>query len=136
MRRPCVDYRKLNSLTIRYCYRLPVIADLLHRVSKGKKLTQLDLHYGFLKNVPSTFQRVMESVLKDAIGICCEVYIDDIIIYSESEEEHASHVDRVFKLIRDAGLSMKIEKCHFGVKEMSILGFRLTVKGKELFPDR
>ena len=70
-----------------------------------------------LKNAPSTFQRVMEEVLKSVIGVCCEVYIDDIIIYSETEAQHAAHVKQVFDLIEKAGLSMKIEKCHFGARK-------------------
>ena len=76
-----------------------------------------------LKNALSTFQRAMGEILKHVLGICSEVYIDNIIIYSENEEEHADHVQTVFNLIRQEGLSMKIEKCFFGVKSMALLGY-------------
>ena len=71
----------------------------------------------------------MGEILKDVLSLCCEVYIDDIIIYSENEQEHADHVQTVFNLIRKAGLSMKIEKCFFGVKTMDLLGYKFSADG-------
>ena len=62
-----------------------------------------------LKNAPSTFQSYMEKVLKDVLHKFVEVYIDDIIIYSENEEEHAHHVQIVFLLLQQAKLKMKID---------------------------
>ena len=64
------------------------------------------------------------------------MYIDDIIIYSETEAQHAAHVKQVFDLIAKARLSMKIEKCNFRVKEMNLTGFCFMAKGMEPFPDR
>ena len=70
-----------------------------------------------LKNVTSTFQRAMEEILKDVLGVCCEDYIDDIIICSKSEQEHAHHMQTVFGLIK------KLRKCFFGVKTMNLVQF-------------
>ena len=82
-----------------------------------------------LKNAPATFQSYMEKVLKDVLHIFVEVYIDDIIIYSENEEDHAHHVQIVFALLEQANLRMKIEKCNFGVKRIEFLGFDLQPDG-------
>ena len=71
----------------------------------------------------------MEKVLKDVLHKFVEVYIDDIIIYSENEEEHAHHVQIVFSLLQQANLKMKIEKCNFGVKRKEFLGFDLRPDG-------
>ncbi len=83
-----------------------------------------------LKGAPSYFQRVIASVvLAGLIYVICEVYIDDIIIFSENEEEHAKHVAQVFDLLKEAGLKMKGDKCHFGVDEMNVLGFNFRPDG-------
>ena len=74
-----------------------------------------------LKNAPPTFQRYMSLVLKDCVGFC-EVYMDDIIIYSNSMEEHLEHVRQVFQTLREAQLKVKIEKCTFGQESVEFLG--------------
>ena len=149
--RPCVDFRKLNDISKRQSNPLPNIDDLLSYVGRGKVYTKVDLYSGFwqiplrksdrektafttpgglyqfkvmpfgLKNAPGTFQSYMEKVLKDVLHKFVEVYIDDIIIYSENEEEHAHHVQIVFSLLQQANLKMKIEKCNFGVKRIEFL---------------
>ena len=74
-----------------------------------------------LKNAPPTFQRYMSLVLKDCVGFC-EVYMDDIIIYSESVEEHLKHVKKVFQTLQEAQLKVKMEKCTFGQESVEFLG--------------
>ena len=59
----------------------------------------------------------------------CVAYLDDVIVFSDSEEEHAAHVAQVLDLLYAAGLRVKIEKCDFGVREMELLGFCFTSKG-------
>jgi hypothetical protein len=157
--RPCVDYRRLNLQTKPNTYPLPVIDDLLGRVSEGKIFTQMDLYSGFwqipmhppdikktaftsplglfewkfmpfgLMNAPATFQAIMEKVLAPVLWKTCVVYIDDLVIFSQNEEEHLEHLAEVLKLLDEAGLRMKVEKCHFGVKRMQLLGFDFREDG-------
>lgn len=95
----------------------------------------LVMPYG-LTNAPATIQSVMDTVLKDHIRQFCEVYIDDLVIYSNTLEEHIQHVSLVFDLLKKAGLKMKIEKCHFAVTSMNLLGFVFTPDGLKPQPDK
>jgi hypothetical protein len=157
--RPCVDYRRLNELTVRNNYPLPVIDDILASVGSGKVFTRIDLYSAFwqvpvketdipktaftcpmglyefvfmpfgLKNAPATFQCVINHVLAPVLGKFCVAYLDDVIIYSENEQEHAEHVKIVLDLLINAGLRIKIDKCDFGVTEMELLGFKVSDQG-------
>ena len=128
----CVDYRKLNSVTIRDQYPLPQIQDIFDQVGGSTIFSSLDLkagywqlaedsiektafrchlgHYEFLRmpfgltNAPAVFQRMMDKVLAGLIGRIVMVYLDDIVIYSRSEEEHVQHLELVFARLREAGL--------------------------------
>jgi hypothetical protein len=82
-----------------------------------------------LKNAPATFQCVINHVLAPVLGKCCVAYLDDVIIYSDNEQEHAEHVKTVLDLLIKAGLRIKIDKCDFGVIEMELLGFRVSDEG-------
>ena len=80
-----------------------------------------------LAQVPAYFQELMTGILKDfdfAIA-----YLDDIIIFSRTAEEHLSHIRKVFKKLQSAKLSMKLSKCHFFSKEIQYLGHILSTKG-------
>jgi len=82
-----------------------------------------------LRNAPSVFQRFIQDVLYDAIGIFVQVYLDDIIIYSKSLDEHIQHVRKILSLLIKNGLYVKLEKCDFHVKETILLGFVVSVNG-------
>ena len=73
-----------------------------------------------LMNAPATFQAVMEKVLEPVLWKACVVYIDDLVIFSQTEEEHLEHLSEVLRPLDEAGLRMKIEKCHFGVRHMQL----------------
>ena len=118
----CVDYRKLNSVTVRDQYPLPQIQDIFDQIGGSTIFSTLDLkagywqlpmeeeliaktafrchmgHYEFLRmpfgltNAPSVFQRTMDKVLASLIGKCVMVYIDDIVIYSENMDDHLAHI--------------------------------------------
>ena len=75
-----------------------------------------------LCNAPATFQRTMDYVLGDAKGKFVMVYLDDVIIYSKTFEEHLTHLNDIFDRVRDANLRLKAEKCYFAAKELQFLG--------------
>ena len=138
-----VDYRGLNAITIKDCYPLPLITDLIDRVGKAQWFTKLNLKNSFnlvriasshewktafktrygaykytvmpmgLTNAPLVFQWFMNLVLGDLINRGVVVYIDDILIYSESEEEHTKLVTKVLELLHNASLCISLEKSIF-----------------------
>ncbi|GBE79521.1 hypothetical protein SCP_0207210 [Sparassis crispa] len=126
--RLCVDYHGLNSMTKKNHYSLPLIDDLLDRVQGCKVFSVLDLKNAFnhvrikvgdewktafwtylglfkytvmpfgLTNAPSTFQAFIQDTLCDLLDVVCVVYIDDILIFSRTQEEHDLHVQLVLQL--------------------------------------
>jgi len=160
--RLCVDYRKLNDMTIRNSYPLPLISELLDRVKGAKIFTKLDLksaynlvrikegdeyktafrtrygHYEYLvmpfglKNAPATFQHFINDVLSDYLDEFVISYIDDILIYSNNIEEHHEHVKRVLKKLLDNNLYVKLEKCEFDVEKTTFLGYVISKDGLEM----
>ena len=134
-------------MTIRNSYPLPLISELLDRVKGAKYFTKLDLksvynlvrikkgdeyktafrtRYGYfeylvmsfgLKNSPATFQHFINDILSDYIDDFVISYIDNILIYSNSLEEHHEHVKKVLKKLLENNLYIKLEKCEFDVTE-------------------
>jgi len=157
--RLCVDYRRLNAITIRNSHPIPRISDLIESFKGAKIFSRLDLrsaynlvrikagyeyltafrtplgHYEYLvmpfglRNAPSVFQRFIQDVLDNVIGIFVQVYLDDIIIYSISINDHIDHVRTVLKLLINNGLYVKLEKCDFHVTETTFLGFTISTNG-------
>ena len=82
-----------------------------------------------LKNAPAVFQRAMQSVLGDTLGVFSMVYIDDIVVYSRDEASHKDHVTRVLKLLSDYGLVLKEKKCTFHRSELRLLGYVVSGVG-------
>src|SRR6266540_2565498 len=89
-----------------------------------------------LKNAPATFQRLMIRVLGQYLYDFVIVYIDDILIYSKSKEEHKRHLHLVFQALRKAGLKIKLKKCEFGKKELKYLGFIIDKRGRRPDPEK
>lgn len=161
-----IDYRKLNEKTVSDKYPIPNITDILDKLGRSLYFTTLDLasgfhqiemhpkdigktafsvdrgHYEFvrmpfgLKNAPSTFQRVMDNVLNDLIGTVCLVYLDDIVIYSTSLEEHIQHLKKVLGKLRTANLKIQLDKSEFLKKECSFLGHVISTDGIKPNPDK
>jgi hypothetical protein len=149
--RVCVDYRKLNNVTVKDSYPLPRIEDLFSRLSQAKIFTTLDLASGYyqvrmkqesrqytafscefgfyeyvvlpmgLTNACATFQRLMNTVLGDLIGKICLVYLDDIIIYSNTPKEHLDHIRMVIARLREHNLKIKVSKCKFAQRRIEYL---------------
>ena len=157
--RLCIDFRKLNQLTVRDNYPLPHIDIILDQFFGAKIFSSLDLANGYwqipvhaddrhktafitqkglyewnvmpfgLCNAPATFQRIMHNVFSDLIGKFVLVYIDDIIIYSRSLEEHLQHVTIVFDLISDVNIRLNPTKCDFFSEQLTFLGHIVSVEG-------
>ena len=162
----CIDYRKLNALTKKDRYPLPLIDETLARISSAKVFTKLDIRQAFhrirmdpnseelttfrtrygaykckvlpfgLTNGPATYQRYMNDVLFDYLDDFCTAYLDDILIYSDNELEHTDHVRKVLLRLRTAGLQADILKCEFGVTRTKYLGFIISTKGVEVDPEK
>ena len=157
-----IDYRKLNEMTIRNSYPLPLISELLDRVKGAKVFTKLDLksaynlvrikegdeyktafrtrygHFEFLvmpfglKNAPATFQHFINDVLSDYLDDFVISYIDDILIFSNTIEEHHEHVKKVLKKLLENNLYVKLEKCEFDKSETTFLGYVLSKDGLKM----
>ena len=86
------------------------------------------MHFGY-KNGPSIFQRIMQNVLTPFLWIFALVYIDDIIIFSLTLEDHISHLNQVFKAIEGSGVILSVTKCHFGYQSLLLLGQKVSQLG-------
>ncbi|CAL1680994.1 unnamed protein product [Lasius platythorax] len=147
-----IDYRKLNEKTIGDAYPLPNINEILDQLGSAKYFSIFDLAQGFhqipmdekdtpkiafttpyghyeylrmpfgLKNTPATFQRVMDNVLTGLQGIELFVYLDDIVVYARSLEEHKIKISRLMDRLRNANLLLQPEKCQFLRHEVAYLG--------------
>ena len=160
----CIDYRQLNSATHRDAYPLPRVDATLDSLAGSTLFTTLDLasgywqvevehqdkektafstsrgHYEFnvmpfgLTNAPATFQCLMECTLAGLSGEQCLIYLDDIIIFSTTFEEHLQHLASVFDRLRSAGLKLKAKKCSFANTHVNYLGHVISRHGIE--PDK
>ena len=162
----CVDFRKVNDLTIKDAHPIPRIDDTLDALSGSRWFSTLDLTSGYwqvemeeadkektafstyrglfqfkvmpfgLANAPSTFQRLMELALSDLHWKTCLVYLDDIIIFSRTVEDHFSRLAEVFQRLRDAGLKLKPSKCKLLRTSVKYLGHVVSDRGVETDPEK
>ncbi|KAG1046838.1 hypothetical protein G6F43_010692 [Rhizopus delemar] len=159
-RRIVIDYRNLNRITVPFAHPLPLIAELLDSLGGARYFTTMDLAFGYwqvpmeedsiektgfvtkqgifeflvmpfgLCTAPSRFQSMMNTVLKEYIGVFCLVFIDDVLIYGgETIEEHAHYVELVLVKCKEANLRIKKKKCSWGRTEVSYLGHKVTSDG-------
>lgn len=157
--RVCVDFRRLNQVTVGDAFPLPNITDILDQLGKSKYYSTLDLaqgyhqvpmnpadrektafstdkgHYEFLrmpfglKGAPGTFQRLMNKVLSGLNGLKAFVYLDDIIIYAKDLTDHSRKITDIFERLRRYNLKLQPLKCEFLRKEVTYLGHRITDEG-------
>ena len=160
------DYSKLNSKTICDKYPIPNPSVILSNLGKAKIFTTLDLTSGFhqinlverdrektafsvnngkyefcrlpfgLKNAPSIFQRAIDDVLRDEIGKTCHVYIDDIIIFSESVENHIADIERILQKLFQANMRISLDKSKFFKTSVEYLGFIVSTNGIKTCPNK
>jgi hypothetical protein len=142
-KRMCIDYRALNEVTIKNKYPLPRIEDLFDQLRGASVFSKIDLRSGYhqlrirssdilkttfitkyglyeftvmsfsLTNAPAFFMNLMNSVFMDYLDKFVVVFIDDILIYSRNEEEHADHLRMVLPRLREHQLYAKLRKCEF-----------------------
>ena len=155
----CVDNRKLNDGTKKDTYPLPRIDDTLDTMDGAKWFSTLDLKSGYwqvdihpddkektafstgnglwhfnvmpfgLCNAPATFERLMDSVLQGLHWKTCLVYLDDVIIFSKTLQEHLQHLGEVFEKLLGTGLKLSPNKCQLFTRESKFLGHIISSRG-------
>ena len=165
-KRFCIDYQRLNNITIKDAYPIPRIDDSLDALGGSRWFSTLDLASGYwqveleeearkksafvvrgglycwkvmpfgLCNASSTFERLMERVLAGLHWQFLLVYLDDVIVYAETVDEELSRLAIVFQRFRDAGLKLKAKKCHLFRESVLYLGHVVSEKGISTDPDK
>jgi Reverse transcriptase (RNA-dependent DNA polymerase) len=148
----CVDYRKLNSITVKDTYPLPRMDESIDSLGDAAIFSTLDCNSGYwqipineedrdkttftshvgayrfirmpfgLCNAPATFQRSLDIILSRVKCKSCLVYLDDVIVFSRTIEEHFGHLQEVLSLLERAGITLKLSKCHFFKDTVDYLG--------------
>lgn len=148
----CVDYRRLNAMTVPDTYPLPRMDECIDSLGDAVIFTTLDCnsgywqipvqpedqdkttftsHYGTyrflrlpfgLRNAPATFQRAIDIILSGVRWKTCLVYLDDVIVFSSCRKAHLAHVAEVLTVLGNAGLSLKLQKCRFFAETVNYLG--------------
>jgi hypothetical protein len=164
--RLCIDYRKLNKMTIKNKYPLPRIDDLFDQLRGATIFSKIDLrsgyhqvrikhedihktnfrtrygHYEFMvvpfgiTDSPTTFMCLMNNVLSKFLDRFVLVFIDDILIYSKSREGHEEHLNSMLQVLREYNLYAKFSKCDVFQKKVHYLGHVITEKGVAVDPDK
>jgi hypothetical protein len=155
----CVDYRKRNAAAIKNKFPMPVIDEFIDEIAGAAYFTKLDLNSGFhqirmapmdeyntafkthhghfqfrvmpfgLTNAHATFQCLMNSVFDQFMRRFVLVFMDDILIYSRTLEEHVDHLKQVFKVLQQHGLYIKFKKCAFAQSAIEYLGHIISKEG-------
>ncbi|KAJ3690328.1 hypothetical protein LUZ61_019492 [Rhynchospora tenuis] len=164
--RLCIDYRDLNKVTIKNKYPLPRIDDLFDQLQGSSVYSKIDLRTGYhqlrikpediektafrsryghyeylvmpfgLTNAPAVFMDLMNRVFRDMLDICVVVFIDDILVYSRSPEEHVTHLRMILDRLREHKLYAKFSKCDFWLNQISFLGHVISKEGLSVDPDK
>lgn len=157
--RLCVDYRGLNKVSVKNRYPLPLISEILDRLSGAKFFSKVDIqdayyririnegeewktafrtrygHYEYmvmpfgLTNAPATFQSYIHTALAGLLDTICIAYLDDVLIFSRTRKEHTIHLRKVLERLREAQLFAKSAKCVFYQPEVEFLGFIVGRQG-------
>ncbi|GJX12344.1 putative reverse transcriptase domain-containing protein [Tanacetum coccineum] len=164
--RMCIDYRELNKLTIKNRYPLPRIDDLFDQLQGSRYFSKIDLRSGYhqlrvheddipktafrtryghfeftvmpfgLTNAPAVFMDLMNRVCKPYLDKFVIVFIDDILIYSKTKEDHEVHLGLVLELLRKEKLYAKFSKCEFWLQEVHFLGHVVNQNGIHVDPSK
>ena len=164
--RMCVDYRQLNARTRRDAYPLPRIEESLDALGGAKYFSTLDLASGYnqvpvvegdrhktafctpfglfefnrmpfgLCNAPGTFQRLMERIFGDQSLQSVLLYLDDVVVFSATFEQHLQRLEMVLARVRQHHLKLKLAKCHFFAQEVRYLGHVISAAGVATDPEK
>lgn len=154
--RMVIDYRYLNLVTKEFKFGMPNTSVILSNLGKSKYFTTLDIESGFhhillreqdrektafstntgkfefnrlpfgLKNAPSIFQSTINNILEELIGGICHVYIDDVLIFSETKEQHMKDIQRVIEKLTNANMKISSKKSKFFMRETEFLGYKVS----------
>ena len=161
-----VDYREINKITVKDAYGIPQVEQAFQRLSGAKWFSAIDLKSGFyhvklkpehrkytaftcpfglfeflrlpqgLTNSPATFQRMMEHAMADLNLEELIAFLDDLIIFSDTLEEHESRLLKVFARLRQYGLKLNLKKCQFFRRSVRYLGHVVSAEGISTDPDK
>ena len=164
--RLCIDYRELNKVKIKNKYPLPMIDYLFDQLQGALGFSKIDLrsgyhqlkvkeedipktafrtrygHYEFLvmpfglTNAPAAFMDLMNRVFKEYLDKFVIVFIDDILIYSRSKEDHVEHLRTVLKILKQKKLYAKFKKCEFWLDKIAFLGHIVSSEGISVDPSK
>ena len=162
----CVDYKKLNAITKKDRYPIPLIEETLAQLEGAKYFTKIDIRQAFYRirmsedseelttfltrfgvfkylvmpfglcNGPASWQHLINDTLFDFLHRFVQAYLDDILIYSKTLKEHRFHVRQVLQRLREAGLQADIDKCEFHVQETRFLGLIVSTEGIRMDPQK
>jgi hypothetical protein len=165
-KRMCIEYRSLNEVTIKNKYPLPRIEDLFNQLRGASVFSKIDPRSGYhqlriqpsdipkttfitkyglyefmvmsfgLTNAPAYFMYLMNSVFMDYLDKFVVVFIDDILVYSQNEQEHEEHLRKVLQRLRDCQLYAKLSKCEFWINEILFLGHIINREGLAIAPKK
>lgn len=166
--RMCIDYRRVNAVTVADVYPLPPIDQMLYNMGGAKVFSTMDLQSAYnqivvapedrektafihrsglyefirmpfgLRNAPSTFQRFMNMMLASGsaqLRSYVMAYLDDVVVFSKTVEEHAAQLQAVLSMLSRHGLKVKLSKCSFAVTRTKYLGHILDGDGVRVDPD-
>ena len=161
-----MDYRKLNAITVKNRHPLPLIQESLDRLGEAKWYSKIDLRgaynlirvaegdewktafrtrYGLfeylvmpfgLTNAPATFQHMMNDVFREHLDVRVVVYLDDILVFSKTREQHIEDVKVVLRKLRENRLWAKLEKCEFFTRSVEFLGYIISPSGIAMDPNK
>ena len=139
----CIDRRAINKISVKYRFPIPIIEDLINKLSRSKVFTRLDLKSGYhqiqvkygdewkttfktkeglyeclvmpfgLTNTPSTYMRLMNEALKSFISKTVVVYFDNILIFNKATDDHLHHAEQVLKVLQSNKFFLNLKKCEF-----------------------